>query len=416
MRRRAVCVSAGVLALLAVQFVQAAAFGANPHGLSVRVLNPFDTDGETDVNWGPPGHHTPWLGDWACDIWKDNHALGKGNTCGRDVFVKVRAHEVPGGKKADELRARVLQQGFACRSGVYSQGGYMQKIGIRARYGSTWYDLGWVLYAHIDNLVYAVGDEFDPTDARIGTAFQGGTTGSCWGSCHIHMELNNTDGAACYNVLPPIDGITAGGTVGLVGGALEGGHCFRGAPRVPYAREYWVVSGNASRDQFLEVARQAYERRNTVGFSYDDAGIGDLAERKVLVWGTEHDRQALLDWYGQYYGGVSVEFRALPGEGGWRFGPFATVEPENHRGQPRVNYGREYWVVNSRASLSQFLSVVAKAYPGRKTVGFSYDDAGIGDLDKRSVVVWGGEFPQQTLIDWYRWYYSGVTPSFEPGY
>lgn len=72
--------------------------------------------------------------------------------------------------------------------------------------------------------------------------------------------------------------------------------------------------------------------------------------------------------------------------------------------------------MNGKATLSQFLSVAAKAYPGRQTVGFSYDDAGIGDLNKRNVVVWGSEFPQSTLIDWYAWYYSGVTPSFEPGY
>lgn len=120
-------------------------------------------------------------------------------------------------------------------------------------------------------MVYAVGDEFDPANARSGTVFQGGTTGSCWGGCHVHIELDNTDGAACYNVLPPIDGIAIEGTVGQLGGALGGGHCFRGAPRVPYAREYWVVSSNATRDQFLELARQAYAGRNTVGFSYDDA-------------------------------------------------------------------------------------------------------------------------------------------------
>ena len=105
MRQRAIRVSAGVLALLAVLFVLAAASGANAHGLSVRGLNPFDTDGESDVNWGPPGHNTPWLGDWACDTWKDNHAVGKGNTCGREVFAKVRAHEVPGCKKGSAVSA-----------------------------------------------------------------------------------------------------------------------------------------------------------------------------------------------------------------------------------------------------------------------------------------------------------------------
>lgn len=392
------------------------ALAENPHRVSVRVLNPFSVGAETHVDWGPPGHHTPWLGDWAFDVWRDNFGAGLGYTCGRNVYVKVRPHEVPGGKEPDELRGTVLSEGFACASGNYSHGGYQQKIGIRARYGSTWYDLGWVLYAHVDNMVYAVGDELDPTNARIGTVFQGGITGDCWGSCHIHMELNNTDGASCYNVLPPVEGIATEGTVGVLGGGLSGGQCFRGAPRVQYGREYWVVDSRATRAEFAEVARLAFANKNTVGFSYDDAGIGDLDARTIVVWGDEHDRSVLLDWYRDHYGGASVEFRALPGHGSWSFGPYATAAPAKHRGQPRVQYAREYWVVNSHASLSQFLSVVDKAYAGRKTVGFSYDDAGIGDLDSRQVVVWGGEFPEATLSDWYAWYYRGTTVSFQPGY
>jgi hypothetical protein len=404
------------LSLIAALVLSSSSFAENPHKLSVRVLNPFDTGAETHINWGPPAHHRPWLGDWAVDLWRDNQAPGVGYTCGRNVYVKLRAHEVAGGKEPEELRGRVVQEGYACRSQDYSQGGYMQKIALRARYGSTWYELGWVLYAHIDNMVYAVGDEFDPTNARIGTAFQGGTTGSCWGSCHIHMEFDNADGASCFNCLPPIDGIATGGTVGLLGGGLAGGHCFRGAPRVQYAREYWVVSGNATHDQFLQIARLAYPTRTTVGFSYDDAGVGDLDTRKVVVWGEEHDRDTLLQWYRQHYGGVSVEFRALPGTGSWSFGPYPTAPPLEHRGHPRVDYAREYWVVNSRAAESQFLSVVSKAFAGRKTVGFTYDDAGIGDLFSRRVVAWGSEFPQPTLIDWYDWYYRGATVTFQPGY
>ena len=73
-------------------------------------------------------------------------------------------------------------------------------------------------------------------------------------------------------------------------------------------------------------------------------------------------------------------------------------------------------MVNSSASLAQFRSVASQGYGGRKTVGFSYDDAGIGDLDQRTVVVWGNEFPQQTLRDWYNQYYPEVMLSFEPDY
>lgn len=84
------------------------------------------------------------------------------------------------------------------------------------------------------------------------------------------------------------------------------------------------------------------------------------------------------------------------------------------RGKPRVQYGREYWVVDNRATPAELLSIVNLAYPSRITVGFSYDDAGIGDLDVRKVVVWGQEFSQQTLRDWYARYYPGVSLSFQP--
>ena len=186
----------------------------------------------------------------------------------------------------------------------------------------------------------------------------------------------------------------------------------RGAPRVQYAREYWVVDNRATLSQYLQVVDMGYPKRITVGFSYDDAGIGDLDVRKVVVWGDEHDRTVLRNWYQQYYGGVSMEFRALPGNGSWRFGPYSTSAPPSGRGAPRVQYAREYWVVHSQASSAQFRSVASSGFSGRKTVGFSYDDAGIGDLDRRTVVVWGNEFPQQTLLNWYNQHYPGVVVSF----
>jgi murein DD-endopeptidase MepM/ murein hydrolase activator NlpD len=188
----------------------------------------------------------------------------------------------------------------------------------------------------------------------------------------------------------------------------------RGQPRVQYRREYWVVDSRATLSQLQQIVAMAYPNRITVGFSYDDAGLGDLDERYVTVWGDEYDRNVLLDWFQQYYGGVTVEFRALPGEGSWHYGPYTTTEPSSGRGQPRVQYGREYWVIDSGASLEHVHAIAEQNYDQRKTMGFSYDDAGIGDLDQRHVVVWGNEFPEDVLIDWYDQYYFGVTLEFRP--
>lgn len=186
----------------------------------------------------------------------------------------------------------------------------------------------------------------------------------------------------------------------------------RGKPRGQYAREYWVIDSRATLSEVRRIVTQAYPNRVTVGFSYDDAGIGNLNVRKVVVWGDEHNRFTLRNWYQRYYGGVTVEFRALPGRGTWRYGPYSTAAPAGPRGRPRVQYAREYWVVDSRVSLARLQQIVTQAYAGRKTVGFSYDDAGIGDLDERRVVVWGNQYPQSMLRTWYRSNYPAVDLSF----
>lgn len=59
------------------------------------------------------------------------------------------------------------------------------------------------------------------------------------------------------------------------------------------------------------------------------------------------------------------------------------------RGKPRVQYERTYWLMPQSATVEQLQEVSALAYPTRGTVGFSADDAGIGDLDTRIInVVW----------------------------
>jgi hypothetical protein len=56
------------------------------------------------------------------------------------------------------------------------------------------------------------------------------------------------------------------------------------------------------------IARATWARRVTIGGSSDDAGIGDLAARRVIAvnpgegWGGD-----LLNWFERYYPGVSLE-------------------------------------------------------------------------------------------------------------
>ena len=84
-----------------------------------------------------------------------------------------------------------------------------------------------------------------------------------------------------------------------------------GEPRINYSRTYWLIPPGATDEQAKRVFEMALSSRGTVGFSADDAGIGALPNRRVIVfdedrWGGEMDQ-----WYAQYYPGVTVEHRKL---------------------------------------------------------------------------------------------------------
>lgn len=85
----------------------------------------------------------------------------------------------------------------------------------------------------------------------------------------------------------------------------------RGLPRTQYKRNYWTVPQNATESQWLEICRQAFAEKRTVGFSYDDAGIGDLDSKTAVLYGIV-DKQAYIDWFAENYPGTILEFRELP--------------------------------------------------------------------------------------------------------
>ena len=81
-------------------------------------------------------------------------------------------------------------------------------------------------------------------------------------------------------------------------------HAMRGEPRVQFSRVYHLMDKNSSVDDFVSVAREAYEARSTVGFSYDDAGIGDLEHRTVVLHGQHTGAE---EWFAEHYPGANVE-------------------------------------------------------------------------------------------------------------
>jgi hypothetical protein len=82
----------------------------------------------------------------------------------------------------------------------------------------------------------------------------------------------------------------------------------RGTPRVPYNRTYVLLPTSLSLAMALAAMRAAYDKKSTLGFSADDAGIGDLDIRRVVCVNPQ-DIGTGLDqaWYDEHYPGVTFE-------------------------------------------------------------------------------------------------------------
>lgn len=80
----------------------------------------------------------------------------------------------------------------------------------------------------------------------------------------------------------------------------------RGEPRVQYERTYWLMPPDASKSEFMEIAGEAYKQKATIGFSADDAGIGDLDKRKVVVVHPERQPAKLTQWFLTNYGTMQL--------------------------------------------------------------------------------------------------------------
>ncbi len=82
--------------------------------------------------------------------------------------------------------------------------------------------------------------------------------------------------------------------------------------------------------------------------------------------------------------------------------------PPPSRGQPREQYARTYVLLPPTATATIAQAAARRFFGARYTIGYSADDAGIGDLDARTVIAidpeqWGGD-----LQAWFVQHYPGV--------
>lgn len=83
-------------------------------------------------------------------------------------------------------------------------------------------------------------------------------------------------------------------------------------------------------------------------------------------------------------------------------------------GEPRIEYERTYNVIPPDASDVRAMTIFLDGWQrARETAGGSYDDAGIGDLERRAAVLWdipAGE--REAYVQFFERHYPGVTLTF----
>ena len=84
------------------------------------------------------------------------------------------------------------------------------------------------------------------------------------------------------------------------------GQC-RGQPREQYARTYYTFPHLARWEDYAATVRDLFLRRRTMGFSWDDAGIGDLDSRTATMVDTP-DKDVAVGWFDEHYPEVDVQF------------------------------------------------------------------------------------------------------------
>jgi hypothetical protein len=78
-----------------------------------------------------------------------------------------------------------------------------------------------------------------------------------------------------------------------------------GTTRFNYKRVYVLLPPTADLKWLMAAARGSFDRRFTIGFSADDAGIGELENRHVLAVNPHHWPDVLtLSWFQQHYPGA----------------------------------------------------------------------------------------------------------------
>jgi hypothetical protein len=195
----------------------------------------------------------------------------------------------------------------------------------------------------------------------------------------------------------------------------------RGKPRTQYERTYVLLPLDADAAWTEAVIEATWDKkRYTVGSSADDAGIGDLNERRVIAVNPRHWPGDLQRFFETYYPGV--EYLSIEVETPAELAVKLAQQSEDDEGRPpdglgavgahklpgyvppREPYRRTYVLLPQIQDTVERLDWRVAAAIGSsdrmRTVGHSIDDAGVGPEEREIVAVNPGAW-NQDLKAWY---------------
>ncbi|MCD6287111.1 MAG: M23 family metallopeptidase [Anaerolineae bacterium] len=265
--------------------------------------------------------------------------------------------------------------------------GYGHHVRVRS-YGPRGEEIT-LLYAHLSIIEVTTGTLVGRGD-QLGWA---GSTGACAGP-HLHLGMR-------------VSGVVLPQVCDTLNARPYLDSSPRGWPREPYARTYVLLPPDADTCWAEAVVEACWDdHRFTLGGSADDAGIGALELRRVVAVNLDRWGADLVAFFETHYPdiliismtaktpqelvAVLVTLPSMPNPSPAAF--FCRTS-----GLPREPYRRTYVLLPPDADKVWALAAVRATWDTHRfTIGGSADDAGIGDLDDRCVIVinphsWSGD-------------------------
>ena len=192
-----------------------------------------------------------------------------------------------------------------------------------------------------------------------------------------------------------------------------------GNPRVQYERTYVLMPPNADIFWVESVLNATWDTyRYTVGGSADDAGIGNLRQKRVIAinpsaWPDGNlESWFEMNYFGLNYAQISAQspsnlnsnFQDL------NLGEIPFIPAPRVIRQEQSDYFRRYILLPPTYNVDWAVAAARGTWDrARITIGNSADDAGIGNLSGRQVIaVNPQDWPDGNLAGWFDTHYSGV--------